>query len=95
MLDGVIVAAEYREAVEAVLDGLSDERALAEEERRLAIILRSWKRFMIGLRIKQRVDSYVVEGEEVQQSTIEVQEDDSGMESEEYEDDGGGGFFPE
>ena len=54
--------------------------------------LRMWKMFMVGLRIKERVDGYEVEGEE---AVIDPVEDDSGMESEEYIDDGGGGFFPE
>lgn len=70
--------------------------------------LMMWKRFMVGLQIKERIDGYDIEGEEGNgkpleeagqvnhdQEEMEAVEDDSGMESEEYIDDGGGGFFPE
>jgi len=53
---------------------------------------------MVGLRIKERVDMYEVEGEKndvADAEFLEGQDDDEGMESEEYIDDGAGGFFPE
>jgi xeroderma pigmentosum group C-complementing protein len=50
-----------------------------------------WKRLLISLRIKERVDGYEVEGEEP--DFVPQDEDDSGMNSEEYIDDGGGGFL--
>ena len=93
VLKGVVVATEYQEAVEAVIEGFRDERAQAEDEMRTRIALRMWKRLMVGLRIKERVDAYGIEGEEPEE---DIQEDDGkGMESEEYEYEGGGGFFPE
>lgn len=98
VIDGVIIAAEYKEAVEAVVDAFRDERARAEEEARMQMVLRMWKRFLIGLRIKERVDTYEVEGEDGGDVDIDkADDDDEGMRSEEYEydDDGGGGFFPE
>lgn len=75
-----------------MIDGFRDEQAQAEEEMRSLAALRMWKRFMVGLRIKERVDGYEIEGEEADSEPVE---DDSGMESQEYSDDGGGGFFPE
>jgi xeroderma pigmentosum group C-complementing protein len=87
-----VAAAEYKEAIEAVIEGLLDEEAQVEEEMRSMATLRMWKRFIVGLRIKERVDGYEIEGEEAE---VEPVEHDSGMESEEYMDDGGGGFFPE
>lgn len=90
---GIVAAAEYQEAIEAVIEGLRDEQAQAEEEMRSLLALRMWKKFMVGLRIKERVDGYEIEGEKRDDPPLE--EDDSGMESEEYVDDGGGGFFPE
>jgi xeroderma pigmentosum group C-complementing protein len=75
-----------------VIDGFRDEQAQAEDEMRSLSALRMWKRLMVGLRIKERVDGYEIEGEE---ATPEPMQDDSGMESEEYIDDGAGGFFPE
>ncbi len=92
IIKGIVAAVEYKEAIEAVIDGFRDEEIEAEEEMRSLAALRMWKRFMVGLRIKERVDSYEMEGED---AAIEPVEDDSGMEMEEYIDDGGGGFFPE
>jgi len=92
IIKGIVAAAEYKDAIEAVIAGFQDEQAQDEEEMRSLNALRMWKRFMVGLRIKERVDGYEMEGEE---AATEPVEDDSGMESEEYLDDGGGGFFPE
>jgi xeroderma pigmentosum group C-complementing protein len=93
---GVVVANEYREAVEAVIKGFRDERAQEEEERRTLAALRMWKRFLVSLRIKERVDAYE-EGEEKDaaaedEAEVEAGEENEAMESDEY---GGGGFFPE
>lgn len=97
VIRGIVAAAEYKDAIEAVLEGYQDERTRAEEEMRSLNALRMWKRFLIALRIKERVDGYEVEGEDKERDLPEEVpvEDDSGMESEEYFDDGGGGFFPE
>lgn len=95
IIKGIIAATEYKDAIEAVIEGFRDEQAQAEEEMRCLAALRMWKRFMVGLRIKERVDGYEMEGEEAALQPAEDGEDDSGMESEEYVDDGGGGFFPE
>lgn len=100
VLKGIVVAVEYLEAVEAVIDGLLDERARAEEEARTIATLRMWKRFLVGLRIKERVATYEVDGEGEEEVQEEIQmlsqdDDDDGMESEEYIDDGAGGFFLE
>ena len=95
VVNGIIAASEYREAIEATIIGFKDEQAYAEEEMRTLAALRLWKRFMVGLRIKERVDGYAIEGEGMrldEEAELEGEED---MESEEYIDDGGGGFFPE
>lgn len=105
VIKGVVIASEYEEAVEAIIEGFRYEERQAEEDRRSLAALRMWKRFMVGMRIKERVDAYEVEGEE---KPADAQEDDEGMQSEEYDmdeaggflpddgdDDGGGGFFPE
>jgi xeroderma pigmentosum group C-complementing protein len=90
VLKGIVVAAEYGEAVEAVIEGFRDERAREEETMRSHAALRLWKRFLISLRIKERVDGYEVEGEE---PDAPQDDNDSGMDSEGYIDDGGGGFL--
>ncbi|KAL3421838.1 DNA repair protein [Phlyctema vagabunda] len=104
VLKGVVVAAEYKEAVEAVIEGFRDEQARAEEEMRTLAALRMWKRFLVGLRIKERVDTYEVEGEEVviteekEQDEKKEEMDDHDLDSDgddEYVDDYGGGFIPD
>jgi len=66
-----------------------------------------WKRFLVGLRIKQRVDGYALEGEgnesmqdESGESDVYIpnDEDDGGgfvPDDDDDDDDGGGGFIPE
>lgn len=97
VLKGVVVATEYQDAIEAVIKGFRDEQAEAEENMRSLRSLKLWKRFLMALRIKQRIDGYEVEGEEP--GNPEAEQDDDGEEAEseeyEYDEDGGGGFFPE
>lgn len=86
--------------MEAVIEGFQDERLREEEDVRMVAALRMWRRFLMALRIKERVDAYEVEGEEMADTESEGNEEeddyhDRGMESEEYLDDGAGGFFPE
>jgi xeroderma pigmentosum group C-complementing protein len=104
VLKGIVVATEYREAVEAVIEGFLDEKAQAEEDARTLAALKMWKRFLVGLRIKERVDMYVVEGEDRKEAVEEEmpnlydeddEDDGEGMESEEYIEDGAGGFLLE
>ena len=107
VVKGAVVAEEYRDAVEAVIEGFRDEeREMAENKRRL-IALRMWKKFMVGLRIKERVDTYKEEGEDDSDSDVymeDEEDDDKRMDSEEFDmeeaggflpDDDGGGFIPE
>jgi xeroderma pigmentosum group C-complementing protein len=56
ILTGGVVASEYREAVEAVIEGFEDERVQAEEKRRSEAALNMWLRFARIFRIKQYLD---------------------------------------
>ncbi|OBT77560.1 hypothetical protein VF21_04608 [Pseudogymnoascus sp. 05NY08] len=94
IIKGVVIASEYQEAAEAVIQGFKDDEWHAKEERRSIAALRMWKRFMVGLRIKERVDAYEIEGEEKGDEYIQ-DDDDQGMQSEEYDMDEAGGSFPE
>ena len=104
VLKGVVVAAEFRPAIEATIANLHDEQAREAEQAKAERVLKMWKHFMVSLRIKKRVDGYGVEGEEArnggaasdaaEDSEYEPrthQAEDSEVESE-Y---GGGGFLPE
>ena len=60
---GAVVANEYKDAVEAVIQAFEDERVRDEEARRGLEAMRMWKRMLAGLRIRQRIEGYEIEGE--------------------------------
>ncbi|MCJ1319864.1 hypothetical protein MMC15_005200 [Xylographa vitiligo] len=90
VIKGAVVAKEYQEAVEEVISGFEYERAEAEENRRSMEALRMWRRFLAGLRIRERIEGYEIEGERdaIQQEMKQMDEDVEG-------DDDGGGFLPD
>ncbi|KAJ9317155.1 hypothetical protein DTO271D3_2445 [Paecilomyces variotii] len=90
VIQGIVAANQYREALEEVLRCLEDERLQEEIERKTAEALRLWKHFLVKLRIAERVKNYAVEGEDVNE--IDPPLDDYNKEEEEEL---GGGFFPE
>jgi len=94
VLKGIVVASEFREAVEEVIQGFRHERDREREEMRSLAALRMWKRFLVGLKIKARVDGYAIEGEGDEDGSVQ----DESAASDVYipdDDDGGGGFIPE
>jgi xeroderma pigmentosum group C-complementing protein len=86
VLGGIVIALEYQEALEEVIEGLEDERRLAALEARSAEALRFWRLFLVKLRIAERVKEYADDDEENQAEDVEEEMD--------FED-SGGGFFPE
>ncbi|KAF2239739.1 Rad4-domain-containing protein [Viridothelium virens] len=91
---GIVVAEEYAAAVEAVLESMEYAREQSEEDARSLLALRTWKKFLVGLRVLQRVNEYEIEGE---QGPLVRAEDDTGTQDE-YTDEPisqGGGFFPD
>ena len=58
VVEGVIVAQEYGDAVDETIEGLEQEVAHDESRLRSLEALRLWKRFLIGLRIAERVSHY-------------------------------------
>lgn len=89
---GAVVASEYREAVEEVLKALDDERVRTEEERRSKEALKMWRRLLAGLRIRERIEGYEVEGER----DAAIGREMADAEDESWEDsDEGGGFLPD
>ena len=63
VINGAVVATEFREAVEEVLHAFEDEIADEEAHLRSSEALRFWKRLLTGLRIKERINGYEIEGE--------------------------------
>ena len=91
VMNGAVVAAEYREAVEEVIRAFEDERAQAEEEKRSLAAQKLWKRFLVGLRIRERIESYEIEGERDAAMRHEMEKAED--EDEDYDE--GGGFLPD
>ena len=56
--EGIVVAEQYVEAVETVIDGLMREQKEAEDTKRAKEVLRMWRRFLTGLRIVNHVKGY-------------------------------------
>ncbi|KAI2628283.1 Rad4-domain-containing protein [Xylaria nigripes] len=55
VLRGVVVAAEYEEAVRTVIEGLRDQEVEMEKERKCRQVLRMWRLFLMNLRVRQRL----------------------------------------
>ncbi|KAK2761615.1 hypothetical protein FQN54_001443 [Arachnomyces sp. PD_36] len=87
VVKGIVAASEYCEAIYEVLSCLEDERVQAELDRRTAEALRMWRHLLVKMRVAERVNSYVVEGEHDEQPADTPMGD--------YEDYGGGGFCAE
>ncbi|KAL4955328.1 hypothetical protein BDW69DRAFT_120878 [Aspergillus filifer] len=92
VLQGIVVAEEYGEAVREVLNALEEEKVRNAAEERTAEVLRAWKTFLIKLRIAERVKGYAVEGEADDED--EASALDRSQEPQEL-DGMGGGFLPE
>lgn len=96
VINGAVVATEFREAVQEVLHAFEHELADEEAHRRSAEALRVWKRLLTGLRIRERINGYEIEGERKALDEKMGAVDEVEKENEEDESDGGGGgFFPD
>ncbi|MCJ1245386.1 hypothetical protein MMC30_002590 [Trapelia coarctata] len=89
LIKGAVVASEYRPAVEEVIRGFEYERAEEEGARRSSNALRMWRMFLKGLRIRERIKGYEIEGE-----SSEIKKEMEDVDREE-EDGIGGGFVPD
>ena len=91
IVDGVVVASEYSDAIEEVIRTFENDRVRAEEQRRCLEALRMWKKFLAGLRVRERIEGYNIEGEKdsaINGKLEEFQDEDTGKDEE------AGGFFP-
>lgn len=91
---GVVVAEEYREAIEAVIESFQYEQE--NEEARLYSLecLKLWRRFLAGLRIKERLSEYTTTGPKNAKTEIVRAKMDEAEEVENYPIEAGG-FFPD
>lgn len=91
---GVIVAQEYRDAVEAVIEGFQYDQENEQARMYSLECLKMWRRFLAGLRIKERLSEYTTSGPK----TVKPETVKAGMdEAEEAEEESveAGGFFPD
>jgi xeroderma pigmentosum group C-complementing protein len=98
---GIVVASEFKDAVEAVIEGIRSGREDAVEAKRSFELLQLWRRFLIGLRVIERVRGYQGTDEEGEDRETNFQQEiDEELKqnidaSDEDEVGGGGGFFPD
>ncbi|KAL8762920.1 MAG: hypothetical protein Q9184_001142 [Pyrenodesmia sp. 2 TL-2023] len=97
VVTGAVIWEGHREAVDAVIEGLEDRAREEEEARWRGVVLGAWKRMLVGLRVRERVKGYEIEGE---RGEVEREERERVEEVEEDEEEGGGfqeggGFLPE
>ncbi|KAF5870520.1 putative dna repair protein [Botrytis fragariae] len=81
VLRGVVVAKEYGEAVEEVVKGFREEREREIEEEKKEVVLKLWRKWLLGLRIKETVDGYFDDEEE--EDDAEVDEEDRALDEKE------------
>lgn len=93
IVQGVVVAQEYAEAVQSVIDGMVYQQEEAETAARRAGSLRLWRRFFLGLRIAQRVNAIEIDGEKG--PVINVQDEITREDRELAAQEMAGGFFPD
>jgi xeroderma pigmentosum group C-complementing protein len=93
VVQGVVVAKEYAEAVQEVIDGMIYEQEEAATTARSRESLRLWRRFFLGLRIAQRVNAMEIDGERGPVTNVqnEIDREDKEMVEKEM----AGGFFPD
>lgn len=93
IVQGVVVAQEYAEAVEAVIEGMEYAVVEAEEQNRKAEALRLWRRFYLGLKIVERIQGREIDlGQETEVNLQdEVDQEDKELREKEF----AGGFFPD
>ncbi|KAF1845523.1 Rad4-domain-containing protein [Cucurbitaria berberidis CBS 394.84] len=93
IVQGVVVASEYADAVQAVIGGMEYQQEAAEVAARRSESLRLWRRFFLGLRIAQRVNAIVIDGEKG--PVIDVQDAINREDKSLVEKEMAGGFFPD
>ncbi|KAH7396504.1 hypothetical protein DE146DRAFT_656954 [Phaeosphaeria sp. MPI-PUGE-AT-0046c] len=93
IVQGVVVASEYAEAVQEVIGGMIHEQEEAANAARSRESLRLWRRFCLGLRIAQRVNAMEIDGEKG--ATIDVQHEIDREDKQMVEQEMAGGFFPD
>ncbi|TQN72782.1 DNA repair protein RAD4 [Colletotrichum shisoi] len=98
VFNGVVVAQEYELAVRAVMSGFEDMDAQAEHNKRSLAALHTWRRFLVALRIRERVWAGADAEERAEEErrlvgSVEVDATSGGLGK--YSAEKSGGFFTE
>lgn len=93
IVQGVVVASEYAEAVQEVIDSMIYQQEEAANAARSRESLRLWRRFFLGLRIAQRVNAMEIDGEKG--PSMDVQQEIDREDKQMVEEEMAGGFFPD
>ncbi|KAF1912679.1 hypothetical protein BDU57DRAFT_374503 [Ampelomyces quisqualis] len=93
IVQGVVVASEYADAVQQVIDSMIFEQEEAANAARSRESLRLWRRFFLGLRIAQRVNAMEIDGEKG--PAMDVQREIDREDKHIVEKEMAGGFFPD
>jgi xeroderma pigmentosum group C-complementing protein len=100
VLNGIVAAAEFRDALVEVVEAIGVERARENSEKRSSIAVQMWRKFLTALRVRERVHTrYGERGSEAGSDDDEMEDntyhDEDEVDEDEFDDEGGGGFFPE
>lgn len=99
VVNGIVAAAEYRDALVEVVEALEYERVREQEEKRSLIALATWKKFMAALRIRQRINEEHAEhgdmSEDIDRSVAKPTDSEESSMYNDSGDDVGGGFMPD
>ncbi|GKT65864.1 Rad4 transglutaminase-like domain-containing protein [Colletotrichum tofieldiae] len=97
VFNGIVVAQEYEEAVRAVMEGLESMDAQAEHSKRSLVAIHTWRRFLMALRIRERIWAGVdaEERAEEERRLVESVEADANSDVDNHDMEESGGFFAE
>ncbi|EFQ35472.1 Rad4 transglutaminase-like domain-containing protein [Colletotrichum graminicola] len=97
VFNGIVVAQEYKEAVCAVMAGFDDMDAQAEHSKRAFVAINTWRRFLMALRIRERVWAGVDLEERVKEDNrlVELAAADANGDVAKHDIEESGGFFAE
>ena len=90
VVNGIVAAAEYREALVEVIRAMEEDQAKAEQEKRTHLALQMWRRFMTALKIKEKIEKEYADADSDEDMNDQEYDGSQSMDNEV-----GGGFLPD
>ncbi|KAK6521037.1 hypothetical protein TWF506_001270 [Arthrobotrys conoides] len=75
VINGIVAGVECEEGIWEMIEYIEKEQEEEADEVRRLTALNLWRKFLVGLRIKERVDEYAMDGEEAVVEEEEEEED--------------------